>query len=38
VDTSHFLEDVALLTGQLLEVVAYWVKTIVDIIYISVSS
>jgi hypothetical protein len=37
-DTSHFLEDVALLTGELLEVVADWVKTIVDIIYISVSS
>jgi hypothetical protein len=38
VDASHFLEDVALLAGELLKVVADWVKTIVDIIYISVSS
>jgi hypothetical protein len=38
VNTSHFLEDIALLAGELLEVVADWVKTIVDIIYISVST
>jgi hypothetical protein len=38
VNTSHFLEDITLLAGELLEVVADWVKTIVDIIYISVSS
>jgi hypothetical protein len=38
VNTSDFLEDIALLAGELLKVVADWIKTIVDIIYISISS
>lgn len=38
VDAAHFLEYCSLFAGKLLEVFPDWFETIVDIIFVSVSS